>query len=98
MEAVFNHLVGKKLQPKDVLPAITAWICEKGTGQQLIDWVNGLEGEKEAIFRALNSCSAEQEGEMEAVDDGGSHEASPVRECVQAKPNEGSANRIIPIS
>lgn len=65
MDRLRSTLENGKLEPVQLLPLVTKWICEKGSASQLIEWVNGLSREKAEIFRALNACSDSEATEME---------------------------------
>ncbi|AUT11864.1 movement protein [Juncus maritimus associated virus] len=56
-----NYLDKRQVEPAELLPLITRWIVEKGSAQQFIDWINGLQREEKEIFRALNACSDSKE-------------------------------------
>lgn len=72
MDRLISFLDNKKLEPKSLLPIVTLWISEKGSATQLIEWIHGLQREKEAIFRSLDACSIGETEEMEA--DAGQHD------------------------
>nr|QFG76366.1 pre-CP/V2 [Grapevine geminivirus A] len=65
MDRLYSSFQDKRLHPAEILPHVTQWICEKGTAQQLIDWIHGLQSEKEEIFRTLDACSIGPSEEME---------------------------------
>nr|QNN81453.1 V2 [Grapevine geminivirus A defective DNA] len=65
MDGLYSSFQDKRLHPAEILPHVIQWICEKGTAQQLIDWIHGLQSEKEEIFRTLDACSVGPSEEME---------------------------------
>jgi hypothetical protein len=74
----------------DILSIITHWLLKRGTAQQLIDWVNGLQREEEALFSALHAAT---DVSQKAVSD---DDLSPVIgsssslfASVSAEPDEG---------
>jgi hypothetical protein len=80
-------------QVADILSIVTHWLLKKGTAQQLIDWVNGLQREEEALFSALHAAT---DVSQKAVSD---DDFSPVISSssslftsLSAEPDEGEAS------
>ena len=71
MDRIYKFLSDKKLEPFELLPVITVWITEKGSAQQLIDWINGLEREKTSIFAALGAVDSVEDVQEDQLASGG---------------------------
>ena len=102
MDTLLKHLESrdKKLDPCDLLPLITEWIVDKGSAKQLIDWINGLELEKEEIFKSLNSCSVREEEEVEGYGEEQcpGEKAPKLRQFLPAQPDGHEEAVTVPIS
>ncbi|AQT01548.1 AV2 protein [Sida golden yellow spot virus] len=100
MDQLFCQLEGNKIEPKDLLPAVSRWIVEKGTAQQFIDWINGLQAETKGLFHALNAVPDGEEIQTDSAEVDGEEEtelrlSQPVR--ISGTGKEQGSYRQIPI-